>query len=716
MDLTPAVGELTIHPNNEKNATPVIQYSDEAKKYINFRRQRMIAARDQRDVPRDEYDGMGFLAYYQVLKRADDQYVAPRKNRQDTSINVGTIRDKDTSMIEYAQKYDFEPVAQVFDEEDDMLEEVAETTEDMIRKSFMLEDAKIKAKLIARSMVAFGTAMVEDLFAERWTIEKDFGTGNRRIGDLKQTWTDKKVKVYDGCQMKLWDLRKCYFGDIRKFFMNGPQGQPYFFTVEYESYDVVKTWFGDWERWKYVPTYVVNTSEVATGQMYADWWTLRPVSQNYVEIIRYYDPVMNEFAITLNGVDMLPIMERENPDWKDEEGYNGPKHLISAFPLAAVSPSGAIPFSKFDLEPMHEFALSKSQPGKMRILGDIENMYIKLILIMMKQKAKPTMGNKSGKQFGEEVTEPAQIINDVREGDLFPILPDYKGAQPADFSFYELLKKELAKNSVEDSWQGIDNQGSEMTATQDLNNMKSQSLKVAAMFDGLVFGWTQLYWMRTYNIMKNWTKPVDIHVDVVKKTIENKYRTVTVPTTGAEGGSATKKIVFTKNTPNRPNGKPTLEDSQDLHQEEMDYKNETGKEVVKVELHPEIFASMKLNWYYQCIPVLSETDPLAYMMFAKQLGDAINAFGPEALQVKKLKHKFAKMTGEDFDTWFVSEQELLQKQQEMAQAAAGGDMGGGGGTAPSINMNTAHGAQPGARPTIAKVAQGKRPQMGAIFK
>lgn len=706
-DLTPIVGANTLHPNNEKTVTPVIQYSDEAKRYINFRRQRMIAARDERDMPRDEFDGMGFLQYYDTLKKADDQYVAPRKNKQDTSINVGTIRDKDTSLVEYAQKYDFEPVAQVYDDEDESLEEVAETMEDMIRKSFMLEDAKIKGKLIARSMVAFGTALVEDMWVERWTTEKDFGTGKVNLGSLTTSWTDKKVKTYDGCQMKLWDFRKCYFGDIRKFFMNGPQGQPYFFTVEYESYDVVKTLFGDWDRWKYVPTYVQYSSEVLSSQNFGMGWTLRPISDNYVEIIRYYDPIANEFAITLNGVDMLPIQQ------KKIQQDNQEKTLISAFPLTAVSPSGVIPFSKFDLEPMHEFAYSKSQPGKMRILGDIENMWLKLILIMMKQKAKPTMGNKSGKQFGEEITEPAQIINDVREGDLFPILPNYLGATTADFSFYELLKKELAKNSVEDAWQGIDNQGSEMTATQDLNNMKSQSLKVAAMFDGLVFGWTQMYWLRNYNITKNWTKPIDVQIDVVRKVIENKYRTVTVPTTGENGGAATKKIIFTKNTPQRENGKPTLEDSQDLHQRELDYKKDNGKEIILTEMHPELLATMKLNWYYCCIPVLNETDPLAYMMFAKQLGDAINAFGPEALQVKKLKYKFAKMTGMDFDTWFLSEQEMQQKAIEMAQAQAEANPAGvaGGGVAPKINTYTSHGAQPGSRPTIAKVAQGARPKV-----
>ena len=703
VNLTPLIGQQTLHPNNEKNFTPELVLSDAAKKYVMFRRQRMIAARDARDAPHQEFDDMGFVKWYDVQLKADNQYVKPRNNAVDTSINTGTIRDKDSTLVQYANKYDFEPVAQCFDEDDEVMDELAETAEDMVRKSFILEDWKAKAKLIYRSMVTFGTALVEDAWMEHWTTEKDFGTGKANIGSINSTWVERRVKQYDGCQSKLWDLRKCYFGDIRKFFMNGPQGQPYFFTVEYESYDSTKEKFRDFERFKYVPTTVVLTPEISANTTYSSYWTLRPISMNYCEIIRYYDPVANEYALMINGVDMLPIMEKETTE-------NGqPKTLISGFPLTAISPSGAIPFAKYDLEPIHDFAYSKSQTQKMRVLGDIENMFFKLMLGMMKQKAKPTMGNKSGKNFGPEVTEPAQMINDVRDGDLFPILPNYQGATPADFSFYNMIKKEMSKNSVQDSFQGIDNQGSEMTATQDLNNMKSGSLDVAALFDGIIYGNKQLYWLRTYNIAKNWTKPIDKQIDVFNKVVIDKYRTVSVPTTNSSGGNATKKIIFTKDT---PNGKPTLEDSQNIHQQEIDHKKKTGEDLSIVLLHPEEFASMKLNWYYSCIPVLTETDPLSYMIFAKQIGDAIATFGIDSMNVKKLKRKFANSTGTDFDTWFLTDQEIQQKQQELMQKQ-GQDMGG---NPPVVPQNMAHGAMPGANPSVANIAKGARPNIGTVLR
>lgn len=657
MDILPLSGAKTLHPNSERENTPVIEYSAAAKGHILFRRQRMIAARDARDMRRPEFDDMPFLKWHEVMKRADDQYVAPRKNAQDTSISTGTIRDKNSTLVEYAGKYDFEPVAQVYDDSDEALEELAEVAEDMVRKSKLIEDYAQKAKLIYRSMVAFGVALVEDAWVERWVLEKTMQGGFRPgMGSDSVRWTERLVKQYDGCQAKLWDIRKCYFGDIRKFFMNGPQGQPYFFTVEYESYDVMKGIFGKWDRWKNVPTQVQLTPELSSASEWSSWWTLRPVTQYFVEKVTYYDPIANEIAITLNGVDMLPIMEREQV-----QADGSARTLVSGYPLTEVSPSGAIPFAKFDLEPMHEFAYSKGQTAKMRVWGDVENMMVKLFIRMLKQKSDPTMGNKSGRLFDSSVSDPATIINDVREGDLFPILPNAPGMSTSDFSMYEMVKKEIDKNSVERSFQGMSPSQVDRTATQDMNEMNAQSLKVAALFDGIISGENQLCWLRTYSIQRNWTKAVDTRVDAETKSLVSMYRTVSVPSEVDGGQKATRRIVFTRKT--------TM-DSQDVHQSELDAQKNGGGESRTAYIHPEMFAMARLRWHYQNVPVPNGSDPLSYMLFAKQVVDAQTFFGPDSINVRKLKRRFAAITGNDFDTWFVSEAELDQKQQAAAQAAA----------------------------------------------
>jgi hypothetical protein len=265
------------------------------------------------------------------------------------------------------------------------------------------------------------------------------------------------------------------------------------------------------------------------------------------------------------------------------------------------------------------------------------------------------------------------------------VLPNFTGAQAPDFTFYETIKKELDKNSVERSFQGITPVSpTDETATGDMSAAKAQSLKVASMFDGIISGHKQLFWLRTYNIAKNWTKPIDTEVEKLDDGSINlipKYRTVTMQSELDGGQKVTKKIIFTTKTPKRPGGKATLEDSQDLHQQELDYAKESGgKEVRITTIHPELFAAMEQNWFYDCIPVPNDSDPMSYIMFAKQIQDATTFFGPDSMNVKKLKHRFANLTGNDFDTWFLNEQDLAQKQAQTAaaNAGAGGGMGGGG--------------------------------------
>ena len=693
----PLTGTETVHPNNQQGYVEEQNLSIAEQMYRQFKRRRLIAARDARDQVRTEFDDMPFLTYYDILKKADDQYVAPRKNPQDTSINLGTIRDKDTSLVEYAMAHDFEPIAQAYDVDDEMLEELAETNEDLVRKSLMIEDWRSKSKLVYRSMVAFGTALVEDAYIQRWVIDKAVKEKIGNNGGMAEEWTERMRLQYDGCESKLWDLRKCYFGDITKFFMNGPQGQPYFFTVEYVMYDVAAQFFQHWSRWKHVPNTVVQTAEVASASVFQSAWTLRPISSNVCEIIRYYDPVANEFGLSINGVEMLPLMSREIE--KDGEK----KTLISGFPLTEVSPSGAIPFAKYDLEPMHDFAYSKSQPAKMRVSADVENMMVKLFLQMFKQKVKPTMGNKSGRQFGPEITDPGTVINDIRDGDLFPVLPNYTGAVPADFSFFEIMKKELDKNSIERSFQGMDAKGTDETATKNMNDQKQQAtLKVAALFDGIISGNTQLYWLRTYNIQKNWTRAIDVRVDAQNKTLEQIYRTVMLPAQIEGGQRATKKIVFTKDTPKLAAGakRASVDDSFAVMQEEYDHKKKNGSGEIRITyLHPELYAQMKVTWFYSSVPVPNSTDPLSYMVFAKQIDDAMRMFGPDSLNVKRLKHRFARLTGNDFDTFFIPEKELEMKRAQGMAAPMGAD--------PS--KPTIPGKPTAAGPTIASATAGGNP-------
>jgi hypothetical protein len=115
-------------------------------------------------------------------------------------------------------------------------------------------------------------------------------------------------------------------------------------------------------------------------------------------------------------------------------------------------------------------------------------------------------------------------------------------------------------------------------------------------------------------------------------------------------------------------------------------------------------------------------DPLSYMVFAKQIQDAQTFFGPQALNVKRLKHRFAQLTGNDFDTWFIPEKELelQQKLAEMSGVAGNSPQGGQnpGGNSPAPGPGKVPGKSTGNGPSIAMTLAGKQPatSMGSLMR
>jgi hypothetical protein len=58
----PGTNTQDIHPNNEVNNIPQIEYSEAAKNYQLFRRRRLISARDQRDTALLMCGALGLVA------------------------------------------------------------------------------------------------------------------------------------------------------------------------------------------------------------------------------------------------------------------------------------------------------------------------------------------------------------------------------------------------------------------------------------------------------------------------------------------------------------------------------------------------------------------------------------------------------------------------------------------------------------------------------
>jgi hypothetical protein len=80
------------------------------------------------------------------------------------------------------------------------------------------------------------------------------------------------------------------------------------------------------------------------------------------------------------------------------------------------------------------------------------------------------------------------------------------------------------------------------------------------------------------------------------------------------------------------------------------------------------------------------------------------------MNVKRLKHRFAAISGEDFDTFFLSEADLAQKQQEAAAQQTGAQPAPGTPTPGNPSL-----LNPG-NPGVVDAAAGQSHTMGNAIK
>ncbi len=612
-----------------------IDYTDEEKSYRNELIRKLQRARDERESPHAQFDGMTYSEYYDFNEKADQSYIPPKRNKEDKRIVTGLTHEKDSTLLSTLLNFNLQADIKAFDENDIEINEIGESMEDMERKSRRMEDYDLKRPLIYRELLAQGTVFVEEMWREQFSPVKPINgelPADMAINQI--TWTERIKQTYAGAEVNLLKGTKVYLGDIRQFFM---ALQPYVFTKEVVSYDRAKTIYGEWERWKHVPRKIQRATPETNddGTTTFGDWSLGDMQKDQVEVIKFQDKWSNEYQIMLNGVMMLPIK----------------------FPLTAISPSGEYTITKGDLDPRPHFAYSKSIPAKTKVDQAVLDEFLKLMILKTQQSFKPPMANNTKRVLSKNIFLPATITNDIREGTLTPLI-ETRGVTPAEFSMYQLIKEQIDNKTVTPAFAG-ETQTGQQTATEILENKKQQMLKLGLTLDGVLNLERQMSWMRIYTIIDKWTLPMDKRVDQTRENLVDVYRTISIDGDFENGQRGTKRIKFTIDT---------NVSSDDLHSREV-AEGKQGHEIREVLINPQGLRQLKAKWFIQMVPTEKNGDTLARILFVQNIQEAIAIFGPESLNMDYLKQRFATIISEDASKMFnddVVVKQLLQNRQEEA--------------------------------------------------
>jgi hypothetical protein len=617
-----------------KDGTLLPNYTPEEEEYRSKLIFKMQTARDEREAPHAEFDGMTYSQYYDTNKRADMSYIPPKRNKNEKRIVTGYTREKDSTLLSALLSYNFKPDITAYDNTDMIFPTLGNSMEDLVLKSREIEQYGNIRALVYRELIAQGAVFVEEV----WNIQRipSYDTkGNWKPGmKIKDANFTESVTphVIERAEIKLHEGKNVYLGD---FYQMDYKKQELIFTYEIIPRGLAKSMYGTWDRWECVPHEVDNTiiQENTGGTVYADW-NLTRTNKDQVGVLKVQCPFSNKYMIFLNGVMMLP----------------------TNFPLTEVSPQIGTPtLSMGILEGINGCAYGKGQPAKTKVDQAVHDEFLQLMILAEQQARMPTMGSRR-KIMNPDIYTPGKILNNMKENDLFPILPESTRLNTADFSMFQLIKQMIDDKTINATFAGEEGQGTK-TATQIVQEKQQQLLKLGLNFDAVKNLEADMVWRRIGNIVLNYPKSVSKKANKEKNVIDEIYRVLSMEGTLEDGKNGVKVYEFTNSDFPEP---------RDQQLEEEMLAEHYGKPVQKTYLNARNFIDLlKYRWIVNIIPSQETSDAIEKELFIGNIVTAKELF-PGQVNDEYAKEVFAVKIKEDPSRFFLSPEQM--QVDPMAQA------------------------------------------------
>lgn len=638
-----------------------LELSDAEKQYHNDVLPLLRPWRDNRDKARKEWNDMTYPAWLNMCRETQLAYVQAKEKDDDIQLNSGLTRQKISTEVDVVLTQNFETKAKAFDKNDVFIDHLGDVLSDMKLKADQLEQWIDNRRTIYEGMSTYGSYYTLQLTKFVTDVRKST-VSMKDFGKLDIAWNETPKKSKPTFLTIPLESSMVLFADMREPDIQKQVGVAIARVIPDAE---ARARYGNFERWAYVPTRQSMNSTNELSELLttykSDYSVSQALGEGEVEEVIFMRslPYGNELMIYLNGIPMLPVMAgKKNAKTK--------RFDVSGFPLTSWSASGKYPIVKWDKVRIPNFAIARGTPGDSQFDQETLDTWIKLVFEKALRSIKPPMGNRSGVRITSDMIRSGKIVSQIRKDDIFSILPPelVQGVTSGEFSFYEMMKKELDEKTSTREFAGLG--GKTQTATEFTENRKSQLLRFSALIDGVIRGekdradlivknqvvpfWCNPEYAINHEDAEKLNKAKKIAKDKDEKAEEKKkpFRTVTVNKTDGAEHSA-----------NVINLGDLEETSADIYKREKMEEKE-GKKNKYINFNPDAYDFMNTLIYWDAKPSERDNDTLQLLAFKQNIADGMNMFGIQPATNEKLKKRWAMMTEEDYEVWFNSDDGLQQ--------------------------------------------------------
>ncbi len=603
--------DLTKSPltEEEKREKPKLDFTPKEITYMGNLQKRLTLAKNQRDTTHDFFDGMTYIQRCEQNRQLANARIRPKSNKNETAFTTGTARQKLMSLLAAINNLNLKADITAFDENDKMISDLGEGMEDIIEKTEEIDGDEEKRLQRQYTLNSQGEVFVEEVWSEKFKTDKDIPKFDGKFKGVK--WNSRLKKVFAKASRNVIRNEKVYLGDITE---PDIKKQPFLFTLEITPYETAKSVYGKWENWKHVSENVVHAAQTQDHEttMYNPYWTLTTASRGRVEVIKYQDPINNEFQIILNGIPMLPI----------------------GFPLPWKHDGVNLVHQILELIDSH-FAYGKSLMQRVKTSAALEDEFWRLVLLKGHTSLRPPMANMTGRVLSSKILMPGRMNIGVDPSKLKPLI-ESEGPTISEFNILKMLRDNIDEHSVSPTFQGQTPER-KATATEIIEVQKQAQLMLGLTVFACAMLEKKLAELRIFTILEKWFDPVDTRLDEIKGGLKDIYRrsTLSKPIEGEGMGQQIVEVV--------PNAEAIPSPFMQLKEEEQISK-ETGIPTRILRMNKEQIMKTKLIWRITVNPTPKKTSNLQKLMFREMI-DAFS-FSPN-LSLDWAEEKAALVWGEN---------------------------------------------------------------------
>lgn len=628
----------------EKEEIPDLPFDEEEAKFRSHVIQCANKAFSQRMAIWPEFDDMTYEQSYVSNAKASQAYIPPKINQEDVRTVSGVTREKSNTMVSALLNYNLKPNVLAFDEDDMPAIDLGDSMTDMIAKSRKLELPMYDNKRpdIIKELVDQGTVFVEDKWIEYSHLQKDI-KNTKELDLLKMQWDTQAKYVMKQATTEVYYGPSVYLGNLRQPYF---QLQPYVITRKEITRAEAQAVYGEWTRWKYVPRQVKTVISTSMNGQISNWgsWAMIKIYNDMVEELKYFNPWTNTYYPVLNGIPMLK----------------------PGFPLSFLTGQCRVPIACGKLEPIPHFAYGRGFGHKNKFNQALYDEMYKGIILKMRKSYQPPMANNTGQTLSKRIFFPSNITNNIDPSKLQEIGTN-TGITQSDTAALQFVKQVIDEGTVTAQFQGAASQGSQ-TARETVELKQQQLMKLGLSIIGLMNLEIDLAWLRLFNILKNWTQPIDNELEETKDGVKkmNQYRTEAMESE-FDGEQGQRVVHFTDQELPHPNQVAATDEI---------LSKRRGVKIKNVYLNVEELQNIKYRFFIDVIPQEKETSDLRAAIFMDNLTKFMQLFGPQALNVPYAQKRWTVLNHEDPDKFLAPPAPQMQPGMEgqLPQGAPPGEV------------------------------------------